>query len=185
MEGDLLSNAPWPPQPKAEGYSIRRSSCAPGSCLAIIGKSGPGALYGAFSFLNMVRREQAELLSKDLSIHSEPKTPMRMWDMWDNRDRTIERGYSGGSVFNMHALPTMVHRYEDYARLLASTGINAVVWNNVNACVHGNSGYLKEQNIKNMAPLVKLFMDYGVRSFITPCYGAPVKLGGLKTLDPK
>merc|ERR1719181_2601963 len=35
-----------------------------------------------------------------------------------------------------------------------------------------------------MAPLVKLFMDYGVRSFITPCYGAPVKFGGLNTLDP-
>jgi alpha-glucuronidase len=185
MESDVLSNAPWPPAPKEEGYTIRRSACATDkSCIAIIGKSGPGALYGAFKLLNMVRREQADLLSKDLSLHDEPKTPMRMWDMWDNRDRTIERGYSGGSVFNMNALPTMFHRYEDYARLLSSTGINAVVWNNVNACVHGNSGYLKEENIKNMAPLVKLFMDYGVRSFITPCYGAPVKMGGLKTLDP-
>merc|ERR1719428_532680 len=104
--------------------------------------------------------------------------------MWDNRDRTIERGYSGGSVFNMNALPTMFDRYEDYARLLSSTGINAVVWNNVNACVHGNSAYLKNENIKNMAPLATLFMEYGIRSFIVPCYGAPVKLGGLKNIDP-
>jgi len=109
---------------------------------------------------------------------------MRMWDMWDNRDRSIERGYSGGSVFNMQALPNMFTRYEDYARLLASTGINAIVWNNVNACVHGNAAYLKPENIEKMAPLAQLFMDYGIKSFMTPCYSAPVKLGELKTLDP-
>merc|ERR1719162_2055854 len=52
MESDVMSSAPWPPQPKSEGYTIRKSNCAGDkTCLAIIGKSGPGALYGAFALL--------------------------------------------------------------------------------------------------------------------------------------
>jgi alpha-glucuronidase len=52
-----------------------------------------------------------------------PKLDMRLWNLWDNFDESVERGYSGKSIFNWKALPgTVDTRYTDYARLLASTG---------------------------------------------------------------
>ena len=47
-----------------------------------------------------------------------------MWNLWDNVDGTIERGYAGLSIFNWTTLPKLQPRYVDYARLLASVGIN-------------------------------------------------------------
>jgi alpha-glucuronidase len=38
-------------------------------------------------------------------------------------------------------------RYRDYARFLASTGINAIVWDNVNACGADNQKILSRDVI--------------------------------------
>jgi alpha-glucuronidase len=57
------------------------------------------------------------------------------------------------------------------------------VWNNVNSCFYHNEALLKTETIKSMTPLVKLFHDYGVRSFLSPCYESPQL--DLKTADPR
>ncbi len=57
-----------------------------------------------------------------------------MLNHWDNLDRTVERGYSGFSLWDWHKLPDYLDpRYTDYARANASIGINATVLTNVNA----------------------------------------------------
>jgi len=60
--------------------------------------------------------------------------PIRWVDEWDNPDGTIERGYAGRSIFfeggNVREDLTAVG---EYARLLASVGINGCNVNNVNA----------------------------------------------------
>ena len=75
--------------------------------------------------------------------------------------QTIERGYAGRSVFDWTTLPTLSPRYTDYARLISSVGINAIVWDNVNACKGGNDELLSSASILKLAPLAELF--YQVR----------------------
>lgn len=41
-----------------------------------------------------------------------------------------------------------------------------------------------QEVVTSMAPLVHLFMAWGIRSYITPCYSSPIKVGGLNTADP-
>lgn len=77
-----------------------------------------------------------------------------------------------------------VIRYRDYARLLASTGINSIVWDNVNACGSDNGVMLDRSVLASMTPLVALFFQYGIRSFVTPCYSSPIHVGKLTTADP-
>ena len=49
-----------------------------------------------------------------------------MLDHWDNMDGSIERGYSGNSFFFENNDIIINERTRDYARLIASIGINAV-----------------------------------------------------------
>ena len=60
--------------------------------------------------------------------------PIRWVDQWDNPDGSITRGYGGRSIFfdggNVREDLTQV---SEYARLLASVGINGCDINNVNA----------------------------------------------------
>lgn len=201
----FVAMAPWPPEPEAEGWVLEGSSRAPGG-ITVTSRSGAGVLYGAFRLLHLVRREAPELLVGEgegpgegeaaktppgaspmapPSIRSAPASPLRAWNLWDNRDRSVERGYAGQSVFQYEKLPeTMLPRYRDYARLLASTGVNVIVWDNVNACGNDNQYMLNASVIVAMQPLVALFYDYGVRSFVVPCYSSPIKVGGLATADP-
>ena len=173
--------AAWPPVPESEGFTIDSNSNS--STWRISASCGSGLLYGAFRFLNLLRRENATLFT-GRPIGSAPATPIRAWNLWDNRDRTVERGYAGASVFHYELLPLMLPRYRDYARLLASVGINVIAWDNVNACGHDNEKILSARVITSMVPLVALFYDYGIRSFVVPCYSSPIKIGKLDTADP-
>ena len=58
---------------------------------------------------------------------------MRWTNEWDNLDGTVERGYGGRSIFfeNGKVLADLA-RAKEYARLLASLGINGCTINNVN-----------------------------------------------------
>lgn len=92
--------------------------------------------------------------------------------------------YAGRSVFYYEELPAMQDRYRDYARLLSSVGMNSIVWDNVNACGADNGQMLAHDVLTSMTPLVELFFQYGIRSFVTPCYSSPISVGNLTTADP-
>ena len=173
----------WPPVADEEAFTMQRR---PGGELAVTSGSSAGLLYGAFALLRMVRLEDAWLLDPAAApVHSAPAAPLRLWDLWDNWDGTVERGYAGASVFDWAALPALQPRYEQFARLLASIAINGIVWNNVNACGDGNDRNLVPTTLRAMAPLVKLFAEFGIRSLQSPCYGAPKTIGKLRTADPR
>lgn len=101
LSGNTAASA-WPPQPSSEAFTIVGNACnehgdgsSSSDCtLQVSGSSGPAALYAVFRLLQMVRREDPALLQlSTLSLHDTPNTPLRMWDLWDNRDRSVERGY--------------------------------------------------------------------------------------------
>lgn len=129
-DGGNVSHAAWPPTPSSEAFIVQPGQCGKYSCITIVGKSGPATVYGAFRLLQMVRRElplhtldnldTAAASSRtrstrsvaSLPVSDEPQTPLRMWDLWDNRDRSVERGYAGLSVFYYEQLPAMQERCE-------------------------------------------------------------------------
>src|SRR5512138_2356071 len=97
----------------------------------VAGKDDRGVLHGVFALLRRIAlREPLD----GLDDHQEPATPIRWTNEWDNLDGSIERGYAGASIFfDRNGVADDLTRVREYARLLASVGINGCAVNNVNA----------------------------------------------------
>ncbi len=102
-------------------------------------------------------------------------------DEWDNLNGTIERGYAGRSIFfdNGSVRPDMT-RPGEYARLLASVGINGCAINNVNADLK----MLTPEMITQVARIADAFRPWGVRLAMSVDLSSPKVVGGLDTFDP-
>ena len=99
--------------------------------IIILAQMDKRILYGIFDFL---RQTQTESSISTINISSSPKIQLRMLNHWDDVLGTIERGYTGSSLWKWYELPENINpRYIEYARANASIGINSVVLNNVNA----------------------------------------------------
>ncbi|MEC0369643.1 alpha-glucuronidase family glycosyl hydrolase [Paenibacillus chibensis] len=164
-----------------EGYNIC-SSTEDGHPYAVLyGGGEKGLLYAVFHLLRLLGTS-AELA--DLNVSQSPRNRLRMINQWDNMDGSVERGYSGGSIFYRENRVLLESgRIRDYARLLASVGINAISINNVN--VHREETKLiTEALLPDVARLADVFGQYGIRLFLSVNYAAPMELGDLSTADP-
>ena len=171
-----------------------------GGPLTLESPSGRGALFGAFRFISHLRRETIPVvLESDTSgamidpswegISDSPLAPLRIWQLWDNLDGTIERGYGGASLVHWEELPSVLRpRLFEFARLLASVGINAIALSNVNSCDsdNGNALLLSSSTLEKAGALASVFAQYGIASFLTPCFSSPMidGVGNLSTADP-
>jgi alpha-glucuronidase len=185
--------ANWPPQPVLEGYNLSvlpNGTTTTTTTLALASPSPQGALYGVWRLLALVQAESPALLAPNATVieASNPAAPLRMWDLWDNLDGSIERGYAGPSIIyplsGKGSAPDPA-RVRDFARLLSSVGLNAIVWDNVNACGDGNEDLLEAANLEALAPFAATLYAYGLHSFLTPCWTSPQTVGGLPTSDPR
>jgi alpha-glucuronidase len=162
--------------PVQELHGFRISS--PEDGIVIFGREHIDCLYGAFALL----RELA--LGADpasIDISSSPAMPLRLLNHWDNPDGTVERGYSGRSIFDWWRLPDHLDpRLVDYARANASLGINGTVVNNVNA----SALFLTDRYIPKLKRVADALRPYGIRVYISARFSAPVEVGGLATADP-
>ena len=146
--------------------------------IVITANTDVGILYGVFHFLRLLQTHQN---ISQLNITSIPKIQNRIFDHWDNLNRTVERGYAGTSIWNWHMLPGYIDkRYIDYARANASIGINGTVLKNVNA----NAIVLTKAYLEKVAALANVFRPYGIKVYLTARFSAPIEIGGLKTADP-
>ena len=118
-----------------------------------------------------------------LDITEIPKNPLRMLNHWDNSDGSIERGYSGNSFFFNNGEIILDDRTRDYARLISSIGINAVVINNVNVKNEAVE-FITEKYVPTLKELSDLFNSYGIKLFLSVDFAAPIDIGGLETADP-
>jgi alpha-glucuronidase len=161
-----------------DGYLIRAMTVRGKPAIVVAANTDIGVLYGAFALL---RELQTRHSLKRLALGSAPRVQLRMLDHWDNLDRTVERGYAGGSIWEWNQLPgTVSPRYRDYARANAALGINGVVLTNVNA----NARALTPEYLRKAAALADVLRPYGIRVYLTARFGAPIEIGGLKTADP-
>ena len=161
-----------------EGFVIATRTVNNKKYIIITGNTDVSVLYGTFHFLRLIQTQQN---ISSLHIVSVPKMKLRMLNHWDNLNRTIERGYSGSSIWNWHTLPGYTDpRYIDYARANASIGINGTVLTNVNA----NATFLTADYLLKVKSLADAFRPYGIRVYLTARFSAPIEIGKLKTADP-
>jgi alpha-glucuronidase len=112
------------------------------------------------------------------------KIEERILNHWDNLDGHVERGYSGRSLFFDNGKVSYdKDRLRDYARLLASIGINRVCCNNVNVTERA-ARLITEELLPDVAGLATIFREYGIRFIIAVDFTGPRLLGGLNTYDP-
>lgn len=139
-----------------------------------------GVLYGIFYLLRQIAMEKS---LAGLNIKERPAIKNRMLNHWDNLDGSVERGYSGHSFYFDNNKILISERTVDYARFIASIGINGVVINNVN--VKDAATYLITPTYFNeVRQLKEIFAGYGVKLFLSLNFAAPLELGGPDSADP-
>ena len=171
--------AGWHPAqvPGREGYAFAETASHGHRYVIVAGADARGTLYGAFALLTQVGQVRA--ISFDQT--QTPADAVRWVNEWDNLDGSIERGYAGRSIFfdGGHVRSDLT-RAGDYARLLASVGINGCTINNVNA----SPQMLSPEMITEVARIADAFRPWGVRMSMSIDFSSPQAIGGLSTFDP-
>ena len=144
----------------------------------IVGGSNRAVLYGVFVLLRDLA--QGTDMSK-ANIREHAAMPIRWVDEWDNADGSIERGYAGRSIFfDNGRVRDDLAPVAEYARLLASIGINGCNLNNVNNA----AVFLTPQMLEGISRIAETMRPYGVRVALSVDIASPQKIGGLNTYDP-
>jgi alpha-glucuronidase len=150
------------------------------SYVVVAGGDERGVLYGVFALL---RWHPAGVQSNfhDHPHREAPAMPIRWVDEWDNANGTVERGYAGRSIFfeGGHVREDLT-AVSEYARLLASVGIDGCNVNNVN----GAAPFLTPEWLAGMKRIADELRPWGVRLSMSVDIASPQKIGGLATFDP-
>lgn len=164
-----------------DGFKIKEKE----DSISVMSNKAEGLLYG---FYHIVRAYQQHKNPK-LTVLSNPQNKFRMINHWDNINEdnfegSVERGYAGESLFfEDNTIRIQNDRYKQYARMLASVGINALTINNVN--VHEKESYfITDAYIDEIKYLADIFRSYGLTLFLSINYASPMQIGNLKTADP-
>ena len=165
------------PELRADGFLLRQIDREGRPSVLITSPNGRGVLYGAFAWIRNVM-DGGVVPPVEAS---NPAAPIRWVNQWDNLDGAIERGYAGRSIFfeNNNVVADLT-RAGEYARLLASVGINGCTVNNVNA----NPRVLASEFLPRVARIAEAFRPWGVRLSLSADFASPKTIGGLDTFDP-
>ncbi len=161
-----------------DGYWLKTAKIHGSECLVVASETDRGVLYGAFALLSKIAREQS---LADIDEAQQPSAPIRWVNQWDNLDGHIERGYGGASIFFADGkVRSDLTRAAQYARLLASVGINGCTINNVNAA----PGVLQDSFIAQIRRIADEFRPWGVQLSLSVDLSSPKALGDVDTFDP-
>jgi alpha-glucuronidase len=161
-----------------DGFLLATAQSQGVEYLIVTSTSERGVLYGVFALLSKIARGESV---SALHETQQPGAPIRWVDQWDNLDGRIERGYAGPSIFFENgAARANLTRAGEYARLLASIGINGCAINNVNANPH----VLEDGFLPQLARVADVFRPWGVQLSISVDLSSPKVIGGLDTFDP-
>jgi alpha-glucuronidase len=172
-------NLPVPMDLSPEGYWLYWNPNSDKLSLIVAGADHPGLIYGVFALFRLIATGQ-EITRLD--VHAAPAFHIRWVDQWDNPDGTIERGYAGRSIFFEGGdVRQDLAPVSEYARLLASVGINGCNLNNVNA----NPDLLKHPQLEHIARIADAMRPWGVHVALSVAVDSPQSVGGLTTSDPR
>lgn len=159
----------------AEAYRITKNQ----EQILLQGSDYPGLLHGFFQiYFKLVTQQE---IKNETVV---PQQHLRMINQWDNADGSVERGYAGESIFYHNGqFRRDDELVKEYARLLASVGINGISINNVN--VHAiETKFITPEYLPDVKRVADIFAAYGITTYLSLNYAAPVELGGLSTADP-
>jgi alpha-glucuronidase len=163
---------------EADGYWTTTARIHGSECLVITAGNDRGVLYGVFALLGKMAR--GESLAQRNGVEN-PYAPIRWVNQWDNLDGRVERGYGGPSIFFAEGkVRGDLMRAGEYARLLASIGINGCTINNVNAA----PGVLESGFLAEVKRIADVFRPWGVELSLSVDLSSPKIVGGLDTFDP-
>jgi alpha-glucuronidase len=152
---------------KADAFWLRTTRIRGTRCIVITADNDRGVLYGVFTLLSKIARQENIASLDDLQ---QPYAPIRWINQWDNLDGRIERGYGGPSIFfEAGKVRSDLARAAQYARLLASIGINACTVNNVNAAPQ----VLEDDFVPQLARIAEAFRPWGVQLSISVDLSSP------------
>jgi len=161
-----------------DGFWITTRQGGGFSRVIVTGSTERAVLYAVFALLSKIARKES---IATLDERQEPYVPVRWVDQWDNLDGRVERGYTGRSIFfERDAVRDDLSKVEDYARLLASIGVNGCNVNNVNA----DPRVLDARFLLQLRRIADVFRPWGIRLSISVDLGSPKTIGGLETFDP-
>jgi alpha-glucuronidase len=174
----LFPNLSLSPVPSGDGFWLKTVRHHGAKYWLVIGANDRGVLYGTFSLLARIAQQQHVLTLDD---SQSPSATIRWISQWDNLGGTIERGYAGRSIFfDNGQVRGDLTRVSEYARLLASIGINGCAINNVNA----DPRILSRNFLPQLVRIADTFRPWGVKLAISVDLSSPMAVGGLKTFDP-
>ncbi len=163
---------------RGDGFWLTSAPVHGFKCVIITGATDRGVLYGVFAFLSKIAQQESVSALNEVQ---QPSAPVRWANQWDNLDGSIERGYGGRSVFFENgSVRADLTRASEYARLLASIGVNGCNVNNVNANLH----ILDADFIPQLARIAQAFRPWGVQLGVSVDLSMPKTVGGLDTFDP-
>ena len=146
--------------------------------LVVTAANDRGVLYGVFALLRRVALQEP---LDAIDQRETPYSPVRWVNQWDNLDGSIERGYGGRSIFFENgAVRPDLSAVNDFARLLASLGINGCAINNVNA----DPKLVTAEFLPQVARIAAVFRRWGVSLALSVDFSSPKRIGGLGTFDP-
>jgi alpha-glucuronidase len=159
-----------------EGYYIKQL----GKSIRIEAVTDRGLLYGSFDLIRQIAQGNT---IRGINIRQSPKNNIRILNHWDNMDGSIERGYSGKSFFFEDDQIIINERTKDYARFMASVGINASVINNVNV-LGAATDLITSRYLDKLRTMADIFSGYGIKLYLSANFAAPIEIGGLPVSDP-
>jgi alpha-glucuronidase len=161
-----------------DGFYLKTISFNGHKLLIVTAPNERGVLYGTFALLRKIGLQES---IRQLDEKESPYATIRAINQWDNLNGTIERGYAGRSIFwdNDHVVKNL-SRVNDYARLLASVGLNGCSINNVNA----DPRFIRSDYLPELKRIADAFRPWGVKLFVCINFGSPKSIGGLDTFDP-
>ncbi|MCL6613372.1 MAG: alpha-glucuronidase [Firmicutes bacterium] len=166
---------------KEEGFILKTVKRGDYNYILIGGKSDRGILYGTYRLLQLMMTQHEITM---LDILENPRNQLRIINHWDNIDGSIERGYAGRSIFYREGeVVKNFKRVNDYARLLASIGINGIVVNNVNV-KRSEIKLITKEHLPKIARFAAIFRNHGIKVFLSINFASPLHLGDLQTADP-
>lgn len=157
---------------KSDGFSIHQNT--------IRANTDIGILYGVYELLRL-----QQMGSPLIEPVNNPSYERRILNHWDNLDGSVERGYSGNSIFWRGTDPFTVtksdlKRWKQYGRANASVGLNGTVLNNVNA----SPKILTAAYLGRVKAIADVLRPYGMKVYLSVNFASPELLGHMSTADP-
>lgn len=148
------------PEIGLDGYWLKTVEADGQRYLLVTAPNDRGVLYGTFALLRKIALSQPVAAVDE---RQSPASPLRMIVHWDGLDGSVGRNGMERSIFwNAGRATKDVERVQEYARLLASVGVNAISVNDPSA----GPRLVRAEGRKQLAALTAVLRPWGIRPFI-------------------